>query len=93
MTALPKQTAREDFQRRIGRRSQGPAAGAAADPGAALAAPVGLRAPSRLRAEDGRGQVSLRWRPVPAAMGYLVERAEPGSQAFTAVDHGGRDVL
>jgi len=93
VTALPKQTAREDFQRRVGRRWKGPAGGSATETETTLAAPAGLQAPTRLRAEDGRGQVSLRWRPVPGAIGYLVERAEPGSQAFSPVDHGGRDVL
>jgi len=93
MTALPRQGVREDWERRSGRRSQ------ASEVGVALAAPTGprpstdLRAPTDLRAEDGRGQVSLRWQPVPGAMGYLVERAELGGGSFSTVDHGGRDVL
>ncbi|MDQ6772357.1 MAG: hypothetical protein M3024_05120 [Candidatus Dormibacteraeota bacterium] len=52
-----------------------------------------LPAPNGLTAEAGRGQVTLRWRPVPGAAGYLVLRADQPGGPFAAVDHGGGDVL
>lgn len=51
-----------------------------------------LLPPTGLRAQGGRGQVTLRWEPVPGAMGYLVSRAESAGGPFTTVDTGGPDV-
>ncbi len=49
--------------------------------------------PADLRAEAGRGQVTLYWEPVPGAAGYLILRAQQSEGAFAIVDHGGGDVL
>jgi xylan 1,4-beta-xylosidase len=51
-----------------------------------------LPAPADLVAESGVGHVTLRWEPVPGAIGYLVHRAEPGGEQ-KPVDHLGGDVL
>ncbi len=53
----------------------------------------GLPAPGGLSATGGAGQVSLTWDPVPGAAGYLVERSPVPDGPYTAVDHGGGDVL
>ena len=58
-------TAREDWEARIGLRS---------DAEAGLELP-NLVAPGNLRASSGRGQVTLDWDPVDGAAGYLIERA------------------
>lgn len=58
-------TAREDWEARIGLRS---------DAEAGLALPS-LDAPGGPRASAGRGQVTLDWEPVDGAAGYLIERA------------------
>ena len=60
-------------------------------PGAPVTAD--LPAPAGLSAVAGRGQVTLRWDPVPGAIGYAVHRAADPSGPFTVVDHGGGDVL
>lgn len=52
-----------------------------------------LPAPDGLVAQGGSGQVSLRWKPVPEAAGYLVYRAESLEAPLQPLDHGGRDVL
>jgi xylan 1,4-beta-xylosidase len=52
-----------------------------------------LPAPAGLTAVAGRGQVTLRWEPVPGAIGYAVHRATGPEGPFTVVDHGGGDVL
>ena len=75
--------AREDWERRIGRRSRS----AAVEPGRALPPPSGLRA------DSGAGQVTLSWSPVAGAIGYLVHRSDSPDGPFIPVDHGGRDVL
>ncbi|MGZ8782179.1 MAG: GH39 family glycosyl hydrolase, partial [Gaiellaceae bacterium] len=75
--------ARENWERRIGRRS----AAAAVDPGRSLPPPSGLRA------DSGAGQVTLSWSPVPGAVGYLVHRSDSPDAPFLPVDHGSRDVL
>ena len=49
--------------------------------------------PADVRAEAGAGHVTLRWEPVPGAIGYLVHRAPGRTGPFERVDHGGRDVL
>lgn len=77
--------ARDDWERRIGRRSDASAAARADGP--ILPAPTGVRA------EAGVGQVTVRWEPVAGALGYLVHRGDGPDGPFVPVDHGGRDVL
>jgi xylan 1,4-beta-xylosidase len=81
MATVPE-SARADWDRRIGRRVEG------AD-GQRSALPP----PSGLRATAGRGHVMLDWDPVPGAAGYLVYRAAAAGGPFRPVDHGGGDVL
>ncbi|MGH2382885.1 MAG: GH39 family glycosyl hydrolase [Candidatus Limnocylindria bacterium] len=59
------QTARADWEARIGLRS---------DAEAGLDLPR-LAVPTGLRASGGRGQVTLDWQPVDGAAGYIIERA------------------
>jgi xylan 1,4-beta-xylosidase len=73
--------ARTDWERRIGRRTGGHLLRA------------GLPPPGSVRAEAGRGQVTLNWEPVAGAIGYLVHRADEPDGPFLPVDHGGNDVL
>jgi xylan 1,4-beta-xylosidase len=75
------ESARADWDSRIGRRTGGQLRGA------------GLPPPGWVRAEPGRGQVTLDWEPVAGAIGYLVHRAEDRDGPFLPVDHGGNDVL
>ena len=49
--------------------------------------------PSTLITDAGVGQVTLRWDPVPGAVGYLVHRADSADGQFVPVDHHGGDVL
>ncbi|HEX7189320.1 MAG TPA: xylan 1,4-beta-xylosidase, partial [Actinomycetes bacterium] len=72
--------ARDSFESGIGRRTGG---GDLAE----------LPAPAGLTATPGRGQVTLDWRPVDGAVGYLVHRAVAPDGPFGPVDHGGNDVL
>lgn len=53
---------------------------------------VVLPAPSEVRAERGRGQVTVSWSPVEGAVGYLVHRGPVGDEV-AAIDHKGGDVL
>ena len=53
---------------------------------------VVLPPPDEVRAERGRGQVTIRWTPVEGAAGYLVCRADRGGEMMP-IDHGGGDVL
>ena len=78
-------TAREDWEQRISTRS---------DQNDTTAVPD-LPPPSELAATPGRGHVTLRWAPVPGAVGYLVHRAPAGSprEELLPVDHRGGDVL
>jgi xylan 1,4-beta-xylosidase len=73
--------AREDWEARSGRRR------------GALLGPGRPAAPGGLVAEAGRGQVTLRWRPVPGACGYLVLRGDGPDGELLPVDQGGGDVL
>jgi len=77
--------ARTDWEERIGRRSDAAAEGA----GQRSVLPP----PDTLDVEEGRGQVTLRWPPVPGALGYLVHRGDGPDGPFAPVDHDGRDVL
>ena len=60
-----EQTARADWEARIGLRS---------DADAGLDLPR-LAAPAALQADGGRGQVTLDWEPVEGAAGYIIERS------------------
>ncbi len=75
--------ARLDWERRVGHRRDSVAAAIAHE----------LPAPDQLRAESGGGQVTLRWRPVAGAAGYVVQRADRPDGPFATIDHGGGDVL
>jgi xylan 1,4-beta-xylosidase len=75
--------ARQDWQARIGVWGRT----------GTRAAPPRLPPPEGVTAESGQGHVTVRWAPVPGAVGYLVHRAEDPGGPFTAVDHGGGDVL
>jgi xylan 1,4-beta-xylosidase len=52
-----------------------------------------LRPPTRVRATAGRGHVTLDWKPVEGAVGYLVQRSKSRKGPFSVIDHGGGDVL
>lgn len=80
----PPADARADWLERVGIRR-------ALDDGDAGA--PGLPPPIGLRADAGRGQVTLRWDPVHGAQGYLVHRATTMDGPFMPLDHGGGDVL
>jgi xylan 1,4-beta-xylosidase len=75
--------ARGDWEARAGRRT------------AVSAAAAGrvLPPPDEVIVEEGAGHVTVRWRPVPGAMGYLVHRAPSPDGLFEPVDHAGRDLL
>ena len=53
---------------------------------------VTLPPPTEVRAERGRGQVTVSWSPVDGAVGYLVHRGS-NEGALEAIDHKGGDVL
>lgn len=72
--------ARTAWEAKIGRRREGASAPSPAPT-------------DDLRAESGAGQVTVRWSPVPGAIGYLVQRADSPDGPWEPVDHGGRDVL
>jgi xylan 1,4-beta-xylosidase len=75
--------ARADWEQRIGQRTATDLAGD----------DERLPPPAGLTLERGAGLVTLRWRPVAGAMGYLVHRADSADGPFSPVDHGGQDVL
>jgi xylan 1,4-beta-xylosidase len=54
---------------------------------------VDLPPPAWVRAERGRGQVTIDWAPVDGAAGYLVHRSTGRDETFAAIDHGAGDVL
>jgi xylan 1,4-beta-xylosidase len=74
--------ARADWEARIGLRS---------DAEAGLELPR-LDAPGGLRASSGRGQVTLDWRPVEGAVGYLVERASSAAGPWELLEIGEPEV-
>lgn len=78
-------SARDDWEQRISTRSDQRDATTVPD----------LPPPDALSATPGQGHVTLRWSPVPGAVGYLVHRAPAGSprDALAPVDHLGGDVL
>ncbi|HEV8559279.1 MAG TPA: hypothetical protein VGR06_23290 [Actinophytocola sp.] len=73
--------ARADWLARIGRKRLGERRSAV------------LPAPEGLTASPGRGHVTLDWRPVPGAVGYLVLRADTVDGPYPVIDHRGGDVL
>lgn len=79
----PTAGARQDWEERIGLRS-----GDAVSPGLPVLPP-----PDGVTATEGRGVVSLDWRVVPGAVGYLVHTAPGLDGPWTPLDHGGGDVL
>jgi xylan 1,4-beta-xylosidase len=72
--------ARAAWEARHGRRHEGAPA-------------PSLPPPDDVRAESGAGHATLRWSPVPGAVGYVVARAGSPDGPWEPVDHGGRDVL
>ena len=74
--------ARQDWEARIGRRSD-------ADAGPR----AGLRPPDEVRVTGGVAQITVDWDPVAGALGYVVHRADGPDGRFEAVDFGGGDVL
>ena len=74
--------ARTDWEQRIGLAS-----------GDTVAEAPELPPPTGLTARAGRGQVTLRWAPVPGAVGYEVHVAGEAEGPFRRLDHGGGDVL
>jgi xylan 1,4-beta-xylosidase len=52
-----------------------------------------LRAPASVVATSGRGQVTIDWRPVEGAAGYVVHRATAQDGPWHAIDHKAGDVL
>ena len=80
--APPPADARADWEERIERRSE-----------AAAGADGWLPPPADVTIEAGAGHVTLRWSPVPGAVGYLVHRGNARQGPFQPIDHGGGDVL
>src|ERR1700722_484993 len=72
---------RADWEQRIYRRLPGSAAAAA-----------GPLPPARLTATARAGHIRLGWEPVPAAAGYVIERASADGDAPQILRHGGSDV-
>jgi len=54
---------------------------------------VALPAPDGLTATSGRGLVTVDWRPVEGAVGYLVHRADTPGGPMRAIDHRAGDLL
>ena len=52
-----------------------------------------LPAPDGVVARSGRGQVTVDWRPVDGAAGYLVHRAADRDGPWHAIDHRAGDLL
>ena len=76
-------SARGDWEARVGRRTA-----ATADAGRRALPP-----PGEVSVEEGAGHVTVRWRPVPGAMGYLVHKAPGPDGPWEPIDHAGRDLL
>jgi len=57
------------------------------------AAAARLPPPADVRAERGRGHVTITWSPVDGAAGYLVHRAATRDGPFEPIDQRGGDVL
>ena len=83
MTDAHDESARQDWENRIGTRS-GVAFGGNAPR---------LDPPKDLEALSGAHQVTLTWSPVAGAIGYQVYAAPAADGPWEPVDHAGRDVL
>ena len=83
MTDAHDESARQDWENRIGTRS-GVAFGGNAPR---------LDPPKDLEALSGAHQVTLTWSPVAGAIGYQVYAAPTADGPWEPVDHAGRDVL
>ncbi len=79
--------ARTDWENRIGTRT------GTTEEGDFRGNAPRLRPPGGLVAEPGGHQVTLRWHPVPGAIGYQVHVASTPDGDFEPLDHAGRDVL
>ena len=86
---MTETSAREDWEQRIGQRSDAP--GQTGDE--RLTGMAELAPPAGLVAEAGTGLVRLDWEPVEGALGYLVHRAVSADGPFEPLDHLGGDVL
>jgi xylan 1,4-beta-xylosidase len=69
--------ARTDWEERIGRHTD-----------VRTYRPPALEAPTGLEATPGRGQVTLTWKPVDGAVGYLVQRADAPDGTYQPVEVG-----
>ena len=69
--------ARTDWEERIGRHTD-----------VSTYRPPALDAPSGVRASTGRGQVTVDWRPVEGAIGYLVQRSYDPEGPYEPVEVG-----
>jgi xylan 1,4-beta-xylosidase len=83
MTDARSESARQDWEARIGQRS-GVAFGGNAPR---------LDPPKDLEAVSGAHQVTLTWSPVAGAIGYQVYAAPAADGPWEELDHAGRDVL
>jgi xylan 1,4-beta-xylosidase len=54
---------------------------------------ISLPAPEGVTATSGRGHVTVDWRPVDGAVGYLVHRADTAGGTLQAIDHRAGDLL
>ena len=52
-----------------------------------------IRAPDGVVADSGRGQVTIDWRPVEGAAGYVVHRAAGPEGPWQVIDHRAGDLL
>jgi xylan 1,4-beta-xylosidase len=75
--------ARSDWEARVGRRTAE----------TAQAGPRPLPPPEEVSVEEGSGHVTVRWRHVPGAMGYLVHKGQSPDGPFEPIDHASRDLL
>jgi xylan 1,4-beta-xylosidase len=69
--------ARTDWEERIGRHTD-----------VSTYRPPALDAPTGVRTSSGRGQVTVDWRPVEGAVGYLVQRSDNPDGPFEPVEVG-----
>lgn len=74
--------ARQDWEARIGRRSD-------TDTGAG----AGLAPPGKVHVTGGVAQITVDWDEVDGALGYVVYRADGRRGPYAIVDFGGGDVL
>jgi xylan 1,4-beta-xylosidase len=82
MTTSAGRDAREDWERRVYRRTDG-----------GDRSGLELPPPRELTAVPALGHVALTWAPVDGAAGYVISRAETLDGPFVPIDHGNSDVL